>query len=33
LIRGLAQTTAAAPVPATVLDRAIDVILAGFSTG
>jgi hypothetical protein len=29
---GLAQTTAAAPVPAAVLDRAIDVILAGSST-
>ena len=32
LIRGLAQTTAATPVPAAVLDRAIDVVLAGFST-
>jgi AcrR family transcriptional regulator len=32
LIRGLAQTTAAMPVSAAVLDRAIDVILAGFST-
>jgi AcrR family transcriptional regulator len=32
LIRGLAQTTAATPVPAPVLDRAIDVILAGFAT-
>jgi len=32
LIRSLAQTTAATPVPAAVLDRAIDVILAGFST-
>ncbi|MGC9666059.1 TetR/AcrR family transcriptional regulator [Planosporangium sp. 12N6] len=31
LIRALAQTTAAAVVPATVLDRAIDVILDGFS--
>ncbi|NES12571.1 MULTISPECIES: TetR/AcrR family transcriptional regulator [Micromonospora] len=33
LIRGLAQTTAAAPTPAAVLDRAIDVILAGFAAG
>jgi hypothetical protein len=28
----LAQTTAATPVPAAVLDRAIEVILTGFST-
>jgi AcrR family transcriptional regulator len=32
LIRGLAQTTATAPVPAAVLDRAVDVILTGFAT-
>ncbi|GIE78579.1 TetR family transcriptional regulator [Actinoplanes philippinensis] len=32
LIRGLAQTTAAAPVPAAVLERAVDVILTGFAT-
>ncbi|GIF08415.1 TetR/AcrR family transcriptional regulator [Actinoplanes siamensis] len=32
LIRGLAQTTAATPVPAAVLDRAVEVILAGFAT-
>ncbi|MER7006238.1 helix-turn-helix domain-containing protein [Dactylosporangium sp. NPDC000555] len=32
LVRGLAQTTAVAPVPAAVLERAIDVILDGFST-
>jgi AcrR family transcriptional regulator len=32
LIRGLAQSTAAAPVPTAVLNRAVDVILAGFST-
>jgi AcrR family transcriptional regulator len=32
LIRGLAQTSAATPVPAAVLDRAVDVILAGFAT-
>lgn len=32
LIRGLAQTTAATPVPPPVLDRAIDVILDGFAT-
>jgi len=32
LIRGLAQTTAAMPVPPAVLKRAIDVILDGFST-
>ncbi|MCI4062079.1 TetR/AcrR family transcriptional regulator [Micromonospora sp. R77] len=32
LIRGLAQTTAAAPVSPAVLDRAIDVILTGFAT-
>jgi AcrR family transcriptional regulator len=31
LIRGLAQTTAATPVPAAVLDRAVEVILAGFA--
>lgn len=30
LIRGLAQATAAAPVPAAVLDRAVDVVLAGL---
>jgi len=33
LIRGLAQTTAATPVPAAMLERAIDVILDGLSTG
>jgi len=33
LIRGLAQTTAATPVPAELLERAIDVILDGLSTG
>jgi len=32
LIRGLAQTTAATPVPAAMLERAIDVILDGLST-
>jgi hypothetical protein len=32
LIRGLAQTTAATPVPAAVLDRAVEVVLAGFAT-
>lgn len=32
LIRGLAQTTASTPVPAAVLDRAVEVILAGFAT-
>ncbi|MEV6487611.1 TetR family transcriptional regulator [Actinoplanes sp. NPDC051633] len=32
LIRGLAQTTAATPVSAAALDRAIDVILAGLCT-
>jgi AcrR family transcriptional regulator len=32
LIRGLAQTTAAAPVPAEMLTRTIDVILDGLST-
>jgi AcrR family transcriptional regulator len=32
LIRGLAQTSAATPVPAAVLDRAVEVILAGFAT-
>ncbi|GAA2646452.1 TetR/AcrR family transcriptional regulator [Dactylosporangium fulvum] len=32
LIRGLAQTTAATPVPAQMLTRAIDVILDGLST-
>ncbi|MFF5171179.1 TetR/AcrR family transcriptional regulator [Micromonospora sp. NPDC000089] len=32
LIRGLAQVTAASPVPAAVLERAIDVVLDGFST-
>jgi AcrR family transcriptional regulator len=32
LIRGLAHTTAATPVPAAVLDRAVEVILAGFAT-
>jgi AcrR family transcriptional regulator len=32
LIRALAQTTAATPVPPAVLNRAIDVILAGFAT-
>ncbi|MEV4539759.1 helix-turn-helix domain-containing protein [Asanoa sp. NPDC049518] len=32
LIRGLAQTTAATPVPAAVLDSAVEVILAGFAT-
>ncbi|WP_433077817.1 TetR/AcrR family transcriptional regulator [Dactylosporangium sp. CA-052675] len=32
LIRGLAQTTAATPAPAVVLDRAVEVILAGFAT-
>ena len=32
LIRGLAQTTAATPVSAAVLDRAVDVVLAGLST-
>ncbi len=32
LIRGLSQTTTVSPVPAAVLDRAIDVILAGFSS-
>jgi AcrR family transcriptional regulator len=31
LIRGLAQSTATMTVPAAVLDRAIDVILTGFS--
>jgi len=31
LIRGLAQSTLAAPVPPAVLDRAIDVVLAGLS--
>lgn len=31
LIRGLAQTTAATPVPPAVLDSAIEVILAGFA--
>ncbi|MEU8660908.1 TetR/AcrR family transcriptional regulator [Actinoplanes philippinensis] len=31
LIRGLAQTTAAAPVPAAVLERAVDVVLTGFA--
>lgn len=30
LIRGLSQTTAAAPAPAEVLERAIDVVLAGL---
>jgi AcrR family transcriptional regulator len=33
LIRGLAQTTAATPVPAPMLTRAIDVILDGLTTG
>ncbi|GIH21225.1 hypothetical protein Raf01_93970 [Rugosimonospora africana] len=32
LIRGLAQTTAAAPAPSAVLDRAIEVVLAGLFT-
>ena len=32
LIRGLAQTTAATPVAAPVLDRAVEVVLAGFAT-
>ncbi|MFG2041913.1 TetR/AcrR family transcriptional regulator [Dactylosporangium sp. NPDC048998] len=32
IIRGLAQTTAATPVPAAMLERAIDVILDGLST-
>ncbi|MGA5303730.1 TetR/AcrR family transcriptional regulator [Nucisporomicrobium flavum] len=32
LIRGLAQTTAATPVPAPMLTRAIDVLLDGLST-
>jgi AcrR family transcriptional regulator len=32
LIRGLAQTTAATPVPPAMLTRAIDVILDGLST-
>jgi AcrR family transcriptional regulator len=32
LIRGLAQATAANPVPPAVLGRAIDVVVAGFST-
>ncbi|MDG4821366.1 TetR family transcriptional regulator [Asanoa sp. WMMD1127] len=31
LIRGLAQTAAATPVPAAVLDRAVEVILDGFA--
>src|SRR3954447_15829427 len=32
LIRGLAQTSAATPVPAAVLNRAVEIILAGFAT-
>ncbi|MFI1992905.1 TetR/AcrR family transcriptional regulator [Actinoplanes sp. NPDC020271] len=32
LIRGLSQTTTVSPVPPPILDRAIDVILAGFAT-
>jgi AcrR family transcriptional regulator len=33
LIRALTQTTTVSPAPPAVLDRAIDVILAGFATG